>query len=221
MTEGLRSNLPRIIPVFPLSGVILMPGTELPLNIFEPRYLSMVRDALAGPRFIGLIQPMESEKPGHPPRLYKTGCVGQIRDWSETDDGRILITLFGVNRFDVAEEIPAQTLYRQVTANYELYASDGAGNPYEEEACAELRPNFLATLKRYLDHAGIKVEWGSVEAAPVGAISAAFAMVSPFAAAEKQAILEAPNARERCRTMAGLMTMALHDGSCAPQSPIH
>src|SRR5690348_16202720 len=117
-------ELPAVLPIFPLVGVLLLPRGKLPLNIFEPRYLNMTRDALGGDRLIGMIQPTGEERQGHPPALYPTGCAGRITAFSETDDGRFLITLTGIARFDVAREIETVRGYRRVLPRWDRFAAD-------------------------------------------------------------------------------------------------
>ena len=120
----LASSLPERFPVFPLRGAMLLPGGNLPLNIFEPRYLQMVRDAMRTDRVIGMIQPKAEAEDGAVPELYGTGCVGRITNFSETDDGRFLITLTGVSRFDIAQELAVDTPYRQVVGDFARWRAD-------------------------------------------------------------------------------------------------
>src|SRR5579864_917519 len=119
--------LPDIIPIFPLTGVLLLPRGRLPLNIFEPRYLAMTRDALGGERLIGMIQPSDPQEGGMNPAVYPLGCAGRITSFSETDDGRYLITLTGVSRFRVARELPLLDGYRRVVADWTPFADDAVG----------------------------------------------------------------------------------------------
>ena len=203
--------LPRTIPVFPLSGVLLLPDGKLPLNIFEPRYLTMVQDALAGDRIIGMIQPQEEERPGAPPpALWRTGCAGRIVAFSETDDGRYLITLSGLCRFDVAEEVPTVRGYRRVVADWSPYAADT-----EEARPPTLdRGHLLRAVEAYFKAQGLSADWDAIKNTPDDRLLVALAMVCPFGPSEKQALLEAPDATERARTLIALMEMA----AVTPQS---
>lgn len=198
--------LPPVIPVFPLAGVIVMPGAELPFNIFEPRYLAMTRDALAGARLIGMVQPIERERPGQPPRLYSVGTVGRIQDWQNTDDGRILISLVGLRRFRTIEEMASATPYRQLRVDYGDFAQDDRIENCD--GCAPLAADFKMTLGPYLQAAGIPADWRAIERANMGQLSSALAMICPFAPNEKQALLEARTAHDRCKIMIGLMKAA-------------
>ena len=146
--------------MFPLDGALLLPGRQLPLHIFEPRYLNMVDDAMAGERMIGMIQTRAGgDAPG--PALARVGCAGRITSYSETGDGRYLITLTGVCRFDAGEELALPTPYRQVRADYDVFADDLA----EDDDAVEFdRAPFLAPLRRYLDQQGLGIEWEAVDA---------------------------------------------------------
>ena len=198
-------GLPPTLPIFPLAGVLLLPGGRLPLNIFEPRYLAMVRDAMAGQRLIGMVQPTDPGSRASKPEVYKVGCAGRIVQFNETDDGRILIVLGGISRFRIAEELSAATLYRQVRADWSPYANDTA-----EDKPAEIdRPRLLRALRAFLSLHNIPAEWQAIEKAPSDALVTSLAMICPFAPNEKQALLEAGDATECCRVMVALMEMAL------------
>ena len=144
-------GLPQVLPIFPLPGVLLLPGGRLPLNIFEPRYVAMVRDALSGERLIGMIQPNEAAEDVGAAPTYSTGCTGRITAFSETDDGRYLITLTGLIRFDVARELPALSGYRRVMPDYSRFRGDLSDDPAQID-----REAFLEALGTYLDAAGIE-----------------------------------------------------------------
>ena len=199
-------DLPERIAIFPLSGALLLPGGKLPLNIFEPRYLEMVRDAMSAHRIIGMIQPVEHESRKWKPNVYDVGCAGRISSFSETDDGRFLIVLTGMSRFRVAKELDATTLYRQAQVDWSPYAVDRqkglASAPYD-------RPRLLHALKQYLETHGIPAEWSQIERAPDEALINSLAMVCPFAPAEKQALLEAPTLLDRAEVIIALIEMAL------------
>ena len=199
-------DLPRVVPIFPLPGVLLLPGGRLPLNIFEPRYLAMVRDALSGERTIGMIQPCAEAPDVGAARVYETGCAGRVTAFSETDDGRYLITLTGVIRFDVERELPPIEGYRRVLADYGRFRGD-----LEEEASEIDRERFLETLGCYFEANGIEGDWKAIEEAGDAALVTSLAMMCPFAAPEKQALLEAMSLPERARTMTAIMEMAVHE----------
>lgn len=198
--------LPTAIPVFPLTGALLLPRGTLPLNIFEPRYLAMVRDAMAATgaanRMIGIIQPRSH---GEPPPLYDVGCVGRIGDYRETDDGRILIALTGVTRFRIVAELDRTTLYRQVMADYHDFAED-RDDP--EPLTATARAGLEDVLRAYLDAQGLSADWEAVHAADDEALVTTLSGVCPFDPAEKQALLEAEDLPERAATLTALMAFA-------------
>jgi Lon protease-like protein len=195
------SDLPALIPVFPLDGALLLPGGQLPLQIFEPRYLNMIDDAMSGERLIGMVQTREGGERAHP-RLARVGCAGRITAYSETGDGRYLITLTGVCRFEVGEELTTNTPYRLVRPDFQAYAADLDA---EGQELAFDRAPFLAALRRYLDHKGLGVEWEAVNAAPAGALINSLAMALPLDPAEKQALLEAGTLDARRAALAALM----------------
>ena len=208
-SEGLEP-LPAAVPVFPLTGAVLFPRGVLPLNIFEPRYLAMVRDAMAASgaanRMIGMIQPKAK---GEPPPLYTVGCLGRISDYKETDDGRILIALVGVSRFRVAAELDRDTLYRQVMTDYHGFADDRS----EEQALdAATRAGLEDALRPYLDARGLAADWEAVQGADDEALVTTLASVLPFEPAEKQALLETVSLAERAQTLATLMSFAAGPG---------
>jgi Lon protease-like protein len=202
-------ELPAEIPVFPLAGVLLLPGGRLPLNIFEPRYLAMTRDAIRSERVIGMIQPAEPERPGHAPALQQVGCAGRITAFSETDDGRYLITLGGLARFRIASELPIVSGYRRVQAEFAPFAEDMAENPALELD----RGRLLRALKGFFQQQGIKADWEQIERTADAALITSLAMVCPFEPQEKQALLEAGTATERGRVLTALIEMALLGGS--------
>ena len=201
--------LPERIPIFPLPGAILLPGGRLPLNIFEPRYLAMTRDAMSGPRMIGMIQPSDEHDGGQEPPVYSVGCLGRIVDFSETGDGRYVIALAGVCRFRISEELSRDTPYRQVLADYEPFKEDfeggGAIGGDEREA-------LLSVLRRFLDSRGLKADWDAAKRASDMVLVNSLSMVLPLAPTEKQALLEAPTTADRASVMTALMEMALLEG---------
>ncbi len=200
-------DLPVTLPVFPLSGVLLLPRGNLPLNVFEPRYLAMVDMALAGPRLIGMIQPSEAEDKVLKPALSAVGCAGRITSFRETDDNRYLLTLTGVCRFKLAHELDVATPYRQVKADFNPFASDLATQEDEDFP----RERLLAALRGYLSQRDLKADWRSVMSAPAETLVNALAMLCPFEPAEKQALLEAAGWQERVHTLMALLEMASTD----------
>jgi len=205
--------LPAAVPVFPLTGAVLFPRGVLPLNIFEPRYLAMVKDAMAATgaahRVIGMIQPKGGGKNGAPPALYKVGCLGRITDYRETDDGRILIALVGVSRFRVGAELERDTLYRQVMTDYHGFAADR-----HEPAALDpaTRAGLEESLRPYLDARGLSADWEAVQSADDEALVTTLASVLPFEPAEKQALLETITLAERAQTLSTLMSFAASPG---------
>jgi Lon protease-like protein len=218
MPGGYRrtSDLPQAIPVFPLDGAILLPGGELPLQVFEPRYLNMVDDAMAGDRMIGMIQTRaggERERPN----LATVGCAGRITSFAETADGRYLITLTGICRFEVAEELAVRSPYRQVRARFERFADDVTDE--EDPPPGIDRPRFAKALKRYLNRRELDIDWETASGAPLEALVTSLSMGLPFDAAEKQALLEAPGLKVRLEALTALLEIdAMHDGDDAPPS---
>ncbi|HWG79342.1 MAG TPA: LON peptidase substrate-binding domain-containing protein [Stellaceae bacterium] len=214
------AQLPKTLPIFPLTGVLLLPGGHLPLNIFEPRYLAMTRDALAEARMIGMVQPTEGQGDAGDPPVYRRGCAGRMTAWSETDDGRYLITLAGVARFDITEELPRnERLYRRVVPDWSPYEGDLA----EESAplAAAERERLLAAIKPFFDRHGITADWKAVEASADERLVTTLAMVCPFASGEKQALLDAKDALERARLLTALMEMAALGGDTPDNSVRH
>ena len=197
------SDLPETIPVFPLTGAILLPGWQLPLNIFEPRYLNMVDDAMASERLIGMIQPIGEQR--LQPALSNVGCVGRITSYSETNDGRYMLTLSGVIRYHIGEELKVDTPYRQVRANYEPYGQD-----LKEADLTNLPPRLKleTALQIYLDNNDFDADWSAVEDAPIETLIHALATGCPFRPIEKQALLEAPDLIARCDTLIKLLSMS-------------
>jgi Lon protease-like protein len=213
--------LPTAVPVFPLTGALLLPRGTLPLNIFEPRYLAMVRDAMAATgaanRVIGIIQPRAGEsRSGAPPALYDVGCIGRIGDFRETDDGRILIALIGITRFRIAAELDRTTLYRQVVADYHDFQDD-RDDP--DPLTAVARAGLEDVLRSYLDARGLSADWEAVKAADDEALVTTLASVCPFDPVEKQALLEAEDLPERAATLTALMTFAQGLGGDTSNGP--
>jgi Lon protease-like protein len=215
MTAYMKAaDLPQVIPVFPLDGALLLPHGGLPLNIFEPRYLNMVDDAMAGDRIIGMIQTVAGGEAGRP-HLATIGCAGRITAYAETGDGRYLITLTGVCRFRVAGELPVQTPYRQVRADFAPFEADL--HPVQSKG-ADPRPALLSALKAYLEHRGLEVDWRMAREAPLEALVNSLAMALPFEAAEKQALLEAEDFRARLNALTALLRIDAAGDDDTPQN---
>ncbi len=198
-------EMPTALAIFPLPGVLLLPGAQLPLNIFEPRYLDMVRDAMAGARLIGMVQPRDPHADLRHPEVYPIGCAGQITAFQETDDGRFLITLTGLTRFAVVQEFEALTLYRQVQPNWRRFAGDLDPDP---DTMAD-RAEFRSGLEAYFAAHEIKPDWRAVDASGDLELVNFLAMICPFAPAERQALLEGADLADRARIMLSLMDMAV------------
>ncbi|MHC3126317.1 peptidase S16 [Brevundimonas sp. GN22] len=208
------SDLPQVIPVFPLPGAIILPRGQLPLNIFEPRYLNMIDDAMAGERLIGMIQtagPLSERPP-----LVRVGCAGRITSFAETSDGRYLITLTGISRFRIATELQVTTPYRQVRADFEPYADDLEGPDAFEGLDRE---RFLDALAPYLAARGLDIDWDTAKAAPAEALINSLSMGLPFEPAEKQALVEAPDLRDRCEVLTALLQIDGAGGASDEDTP--
>jgi uncharacterized protein len=208
--------LPASLPVFPLTGVLLLPRGRLPLNIFEPRYLAMTEDALKSDRLIGMVQPQDGAGDAGEPPLYRTGCAGRMTSFSETDDGRYLITLTGLVRFDIARELPFDRLYRRIVPDWQPYRHD-----FESDAAAIDRARLLSALKPYLERSGIAAEWSAVKATADERLVTSVAMLAPLRPAEKQALLEARDLAERARLLTALIEMSAHGAGESADGPRH
>ncbi|BEV45684.1 LON peptidase substrate-binding domain-containing protein [Afipia carboxidovorans] len=212
-------DLPEIIPVFPLPGALLLPRGQMPLNIFEPRYLEMVDDALRdGHRMIGIIQPdiANSESEEHP-RLFRIGCVGRITQFGETGDGRYILELTGVARFQVVEELTVLTPYRQCRVDFFPFIDDFTARKGEEDVD---RDALLDTLTKFLKANALKVDWDGIRSAPNEALVNALAMMSPYGAAEKQALLEAPDLKTRAEILIAVTQMDLAKKTTTGDPPL-
>lgn len=201
------SALPAELPVFPLTGVLLLPRTRLPLNIFEPRYLNLTGAALAGSRLIGMVQP-RGPNVGDQPEIYRTGCAGRIVAFSETEDGRYLITLNGLIRFDIAEELPLRDGFRSVTPDWVPYRDD----LFEERADGIDRSRILKSLRAFFAASSVEANWEAIEETPTDRLVNALAMMCPFQPSEKQALLEAPTLADRADVMIALLEMSTAGG---------
>jgi uncharacterized protein len=202
------ADLPEVIPVFPLPGALLLPRGQMPLNIFEQRYLAMVDDAFRdGYRLIGMIQPDATHSVSEErPALFHVGCVGRITQLAETGDGRYILELTGVSRFRVVEEMTVLTAYRQCKVDYFPFIDDFTARKGED---AVDRDALLDVLTDFLKANNLKVDWEGIEAAPNEALVNALAMMSPYGAAEKQAMLEAPDLKTRAEILIAITEMDL------------
>ncbi len=206
------ADLPEVIPLFPLPRALLLPRGHLPLNIFEKRYLSMINDALGKGRFIGMIQPrgQDNDNPGEivegKPVLYEVGALGRITSFSETSDGRYLISLFGVTRFRIERELDTLTPYRQARVNYETFAQDfevGAGEAEVD------RTRLVALLKAYLERHELKADWKAIRDSDNETLVNSLCMMSPYGISEKQALLEAASLNARNEILIAITELAL------------
>ena len=201
------ADLPENLPIFPLAGVLLLPSGNLPLNIFEPRYVRMVDDAMKTHRMIGMIQPKSADA------IYETGCAGKITEFTETSDGRYLVTLTGICRFKVANELKTTTPYRQIQANWSPFEKD-----LENVGCLKLdRKKLNALLKSYFSDQELQCDWEKIETATDGRLITCLSMICPFDAKEKQALLEAESCKVRAETFMAMLEMAVRAGK-APAS---
>lgn len=206
------AELPSEIPVFPLAGCILLPRATLPLNIFEPRYLRMVDDAIGGSRMIGMVQPAGAGGPTGSPLensagLRDVGCAGRITAYQELDDGRLSIVLTGIARFRIQEERPFSQPYRVMAVDYLRYERDLVMDDAEDDSVD--RPQLLDTLKRYLAQRNLKADWTAVQQTGTETLVNWLSVASPFGAAEKQALLEALTLKERAEALMTLAEMEL------------
>jgi len=199
---GSTAALPDTLPIFPLTGVLLLPRGRLPLNIFEPRYLAMTRDAMAGERLIGMVQPSDPPIREMNPAVYRTGCAGRITSFSETDDGRFLIVLTGVSRFRIKEELPLLSGYRRVVAEWGHFADDRQ----PDEAGFD-RARLAQGLRTFFAQRQVQADWEAIDKAPGEHLVTSIAMMCPFAPNEKQALLEARTLGERARLLTALIEM--------------
>jgi Lon protease-like protein len=212
-------DLADVIPVFPLAGALLLPRGQMPLNIFEPRYLVMVDDTLrSGRRLIGMIQP----DPAHPgpenkPTLFRIGCVGRVTQFAESGDGRYLIQLTGIARFRIDHELEVSTPYRQCRVSYTDFIGDFTARKGEEEVD---RGSLLRALSDFLKANDLKADWQGIENAPNEALVNALAMMSPYGTAEKQAMLEAPDLKTRAEILIAVTEIELAKKIAGGETPL-
>lgn len=206
-------DLPAEFAVFPLTGALMLPRGKLPLNIFEPRYLAMTLDSLAAGRMFGMIQPDPQAAPApQGPGLYRIGCLGRLSSFSETDDGRLLITLTGLIRFHVSEELAMRGGYRRVHGDFLPYADDliVPPPPFRLE-----RERIMAALRVYFQARQVQANWEAIKALSDDALVITLSMACPFEPVEKQALLEAPTDADRADTLLALLQM----GAAGPDLP--
>jgi uncharacterized protein len=197
--------LPTTLPIFPLPGVLLLPHGRLPLRIFEPRYLAMTRDALAGERLIGMVQPNDPIVSDANPPVYPIGCAGRITSFTETDDGLFLITLTGISRFRIREELPLLEGYRRVVPEWTDFARDLEA----DENSGFDRDRLIRGLKGFFQHHQISADWDAIVSTPVDRLVTSIAMMCPFEPSEKQALLEASDLDDRARLLTAIVEMAV------------
>jgi Lon protease-like protein len=197
--------LPTTLPIFPLPGVLLLPHGRLPLRIFEPRYLAMTRDALAGERLIGMVQPNDPAVSDANPPVYPIGCAGRITSFTETDDGLFLITLTGISRFRIREELPLLEGYRRVVPEWADFARDLEA----DENAGFDRDRLIRGLKGFFQHHQISADWDAIASTPVDRLVTSIAMMCPFDPSEKQALLEASDLDDRARLLTAIVEMAV------------
>ena len=206
-------QLPDTLPIFPLSGVLLLPGGKLPLNVFEPRYLAMVFDALAGHRMIGMVQPLQPggyAGDGLPtddgrPKVHKVGCAGRIVSFNETEDGRLLLALSGVCRFEIVRELDlAQGGYRRVSTVFSPFRAD---LDHADEAVDLDRERLMAGLAAFFRSRNLSTDWDAVKQAADASLVSSLSMVLPVGPSEKQALLEAADATARAKLLVAFLEM--------------
>jgi Lon protease-like protein len=211
-------ELPGAFPIFPLAGALLLPRGELPLNVFEERYLAMVDDALKSHRIVGMIQPdPEAGAGAGAPALFSVGCAGRITQFAESGDGRYLITLTGIARFKIAEELAGTTPYRQCRPDFSPFAADFSPRSGEDQVD---RDGVLRTLRDFAETNHLQVDWNSINNAPNEALVNALSMMSPCSPKEKQALLEARDLKRRADVLVAITEIELARGKNA-SSPLH
>lgn len=199
------ADLPKTLPLFPLSGALLLPRTDLPLSIFEPRYLEMVEAAMVSNRLIGLIQP-EADQGTNKPKLMRIGCAGRITSYSEAEDGRLVITLTGICRFVVKREMKVTTLFRQAAVDYRAFEIDlvsGSGAPSVNRA------QVLDAFRQFLESNNMTTNWDDVNAVNTEVLVNTLSLLAPYPPRDKQALLEAPDLKTRAEVLVALTELAL------------
>lgn len=208
------ADLPETLPVFPLPGALLLPGGDLPLNIFEPRYLEMVSSALSGERVIGMIQPRNMEKEGDLDAhdelsgsdLYEIGCAGRITSFMEVENNQVQIILSGICRFKIRGEVDTKSPFRVIRANYEDFLVDLTD---EDDTIGDDRERLLDSLRRFLEARSMQADWEEIREVSTTTLINTLSMIGSFTAGEKQALLEAPDLKQRTRTLIALADMSI------------
>jgi Lon protease-like protein len=209
---GCPADVPDVIPVFPLPAALLLPRADMPLNIFEPRYLAMIDAAISGERVIGMVQPDEAAPAtSRGPALRPVGCAGRIVSFAETGDGRYVITLAGIARFRIVEELAVATPFRQCRVAAAPFACDFVPSDARVDRTAVLR-----ALRAWLGIHSLDADWESVGRASDETLVNALAMMAPFGPEEKQALLEAPDLKARAETLVALAEMSLAENPTTP-----
>ncbi|WP_462321034.1 LON peptidase substrate-binding domain-containing protein [Halochromatium sp.] len=201
-----RADLPDVLPIFPLGGAVVLPGVQLPLNIFEPRYLAMVQAALASDHLIGMVQP-RGQASDQPPAIHRVGCAGRITSYSETNDGRIVLVLTGLCRFKVLEELAMQDGFRRVKPDWQDFVLDLED---EEEASLSERDQFMGSLRAFCDRRSVEIPWDDIGKMADADLVNLLCTHLPLEAEDKQALLETVPLSERATLMRGLMDMSAH-----------
>jgi hypothetical protein len=196
-------TLPSIIPLFPLTGAVVLPHGQLPLNVFEPRYLNMVFDALSGPRLIGMVQPLDGTD-NELPAIHHTGCAGRIVSFSETQDGRVLLVLSGVSRFDINQELELHNKYRRAEVSWHRFAHD-----LDDAEINFDRDRLISSAKAYLDHHHFALDWNSLVNLEFPELIDTLAATLPFSPREKQGLVETLIVQDRCELLTSLCEFAV------------
>jgi Lon protease-like protein len=208
MSMPMHRDLSEVIPIFPLPGALMLPRARLPLHIFEPRYLAMIEDCMKTPeRLIGMIQPYDA--PGAAGKLHAIGCAGRLSAFSETEDGRYMITLCGISRFRVVREVEGFTPYRRCEVNWTGFERDRG---VAEKDPGLDRESFMALLGRFFRSRGLSTDWDSIREAEDELLINSLSMLVPFEPEDKQALLEAPTLVTRRETLVTLLEFALRSG---------
>lgn len=211
-------DCPLVVPVFPLGGALLLPRGQMPLNIFEPRYIAMIDDAIRTHRVVGVIQPEpESGRQSTAPPLLQVGCLGRITQFAETGDDRYIVTLTGIGRFRVVEELPVTTPYRQCRIDYDDFIIDFTARAGEEEVD---RAALLKALRAFAKASDLKIDWKGVNEAPNEALVNALSMMCPFGPREKQALLEAGSLKDRAEVLVAITEIELARGGGDPETTL-
>ena len=195
-------EIPSKISIFPLNGALLLPRSQLPLNIFEPRYLEMIDNSISSDRLIGMIQTQESNEN----QLYSIGCLGKITSFTELSDSRFIITLNGICRYKVTQELDTLTPYRQVKVSYEDFENDLTPGFNQDKAN---RDKLLDVLKKYLKKNNLQIDWDAIKDSPTETLVNSLCSLSPYSAEEKQALLEAEDIQKRNELLIAMTEMAL------------